>query len=338
MRNLQNLLTGFVAVGAATAMLLPGAAAAQDASPRVTPHANGYNIHSFPTINREGALVLPADTGPLVYNGGPVMQGGVTPFVIFWVPPKLQSGGATSMSAHYQTVQKNMLGDYSAHGIDNNNTQYYQVVGTKTTYIQNKGAATATSYLDTNSFPASGCKDKDTPGGCITDAQLQTEIKRVMTLKGWTGGLNKMFFVFTSSGEGSCFDASGTSCAYTQYCAYHGFFLGGSTGTTPIIYANEPYGDLTNCQAPGTPSPNGDAVADTAATSASHELTEAITDPELNAWFTAQGNEIGDLCAYNYGLFYNWDGGNANQMWNGRFYMLQTEFDNNQLSCVQLGP
>jgi hypothetical protein len=64
---------------------------------------------------------------------------------------------------------------------------------------------------------------------------------------------------------------------------------------------------------------------------ASHEFTEAITDPELNAWFTAQGNEIGDhLCAYDYGLFYNWDGGNANQMWNSRFYMLQTEYDNNQ--------
>ena len=33
-------------------------------------------------------------------------------------------------------------------------------------------------------------------------------------------------------------------------------------------------------------------VADAAATSASREFAEAITDPELNAWFTAQGNEI----------------------------------------------
>jgi hypothetical protein len=59
---------------------------------------------------------------------------------------------------------------------------------------------------------------------------------------------------------------------------------------------------------------------------ASHELTEAVTDPELNAWYTSQGNEIGDLCAYNYGTN-SWDSAKANQMWNGRFYELQMEFD-----------
>ena len=32
------------------------------------------------------------------------MQGGATPYLIFWVPAKLQNGKATTMSAHYQTV------------------------------------------------------------------------------------------------------------------------------------------------------------------------------------------------------------------------------------------
>ena len=106
-----------------------------------------------------------------------------------------------------------------------------------------------------------------------------------------------------------------------------------------MVYANEPYGDLNNCQVAGT------AVAEQRPSCRCRrrlrpatKFTEAITDPELNSWFTAQGNEIGDLCAYDYGLFNNWDGGNANQMWNGRFYMLQTEYDNNQLGCVQVGP
>jgi len=337
MRNSWKTLASFIMVVAMTGLLLPAAAVAQNGSSQLTPHTDGNNIHIFPTINSKRALALPLDSGPLLYNGGPVMQNGVTPYVIFWVPPTLQSGGATSMSAHYQTVQKNMLGDYSAHGIDNNNTQYYQQLNFtgKISYIQNKGATAAITYVDTNPFPASGCTDSATPLNCITDAQLQAEIRRVMTLKGWTGGLTKMFFVFTSSGEGSCFDSSNVSCAYVQYCAYHGAFL---SGTTPIIYANEPYGDTSVCQASGIPTPNGDAVADAAATAASHELTEAITDPELDAWFTSQGNEIGDLCAYNYGSSYPWDSGNANQMWNGHFYMLQTEFDNNTLSCVQVGP
>jgi len=332
-----KVLGGSVAVLAAMA-LLNGAMLAQDGPTRATPRTNGHNIHVFPTASLKASAAL-ADTGPLVYHGGPVMQNGVTPYAIFWVPAKLQNGATTAISAHYQTVQKNVLGDYMAHGIDNNNTQYTQQInftGPKT-YIQNKGSAVI-SYIDTNPFPASGCVDTVTPGNCITDAQLQAEITRVMTLKAWTGGLNKIFFVFTSSGEGSCADSTNAQCSYTYYCGYHSYFLGGLTGTTPIIYANGPYGNLTNCQAPGTPSPNSDAVADAAATLASHELTEAITDPELDAWYTAQGNEIGDLCAYDYGLYYNWDGGKANQMWNGHFYMLQTEFDNNQLTCTQIGP
>jgi hypothetical protein len=152
-------------------------------------------------------------------------------------------------------------------------------------------------------------------------------------LKGWTGGLNKMFLVFTSSGEGSCFDSSSSQCAYTYYCAYHSYI----GGTTPVVYGNEPFGDPNYCQVGGTPSPNNDPQADTAATAASHELTEAVTDPELNAWYTSLGNEIGDLCAYNYGTN-SWDSAKANQMWNGRFYELQMEFDNHNGACVQVGP
>ena len=178
----------------------------------------------------------------------------VTTYAIFWVPAKLQNGGATSMTAHYQTVQSNLLRDYAGHGIDNNNTQYYQVTGTGTKqYIQNKGGFGG-SFVDTDPYPASGCSDTATPGNCITDAQLETEVQKVMALKGWTGGLTKMFLVFTSSGEGSCFDSSGSSCAYAEYCAYHSFI----DTSTPVVYGNEPFGNPSVCQAPGTPSPNAD--------------------------------------------------------------------------------
>ena len=66
-----------------------------------------------------------------------------------------------------------------------------------------------------------------------------------MTANGWTGGLNKLFMLFTSSGEGSCFDSTGNDCAYSDkvsgYCGYHSYIA----GTPPIIYANEPYGNPT---------------------------------------------------------------------------------------------
>lgn len=310
----------------AISLLLQITATAQDGTPR----SGGNNIHIFPTVNH--APVLPP-AGPLNYNGGPVMQPGASTFAIFWVPPKLQNGNPTGMTAHYQGVQKQMLTDYPGHSIGTNNTQYFQVVGGATQYIQNKGGL-AGFFVDTAAYPASGCSDSATPGNCITDAQVQAEVTKVMGIKGWTAALNHMFLVFTSSGEGSCFDSSSTTCAYVQYCAYHGFF---GPAATPTIYGNEPFGDLAVCQVPGTPSPTGDPLADAVASIATHELTEATTDPELDAWFDSSGNEIGDLCNFNYGPL-TWDGGKANQMWNGHFYVLQMEFDNHAGGCVQVGP
>jgi hypothetical protein len=334
---MKNRLAGcvkFATVFATITLLMFSVAAAQEASSRLTVRSqDGHIAHIFPS--RRVAPALPADAGPLIYHGGnpPVMQASVAVYTIFWVPAKLQNGRATSLTAHYQTVENNMLKDYPAHGIDNNNTQYYQTTATGAKqYIQNKGSFGGT-LIDTDPYPASGCSDAATPGNCITDAQLETELQTVMTAHGWTGGLGKIFMVFTSTGEGSCFDSTSSACAYTEYCAYHSYIA----GTTPIIYSNEPFGLASACQEPGTPSPNSDAAADTASTAASHELTEAITDPELNAWFTAQGNEIGDLCAYNYGPN-TFDSAKANQQWNAHFYELQTEFSNHTKSCVRVGP
>jgi hypothetical protein len=327
MKNVLKLVAGLVVMG----LLTYASAGAQDASPLT----NGKTFHAFPTV-QEHMNAAPPPPQPLLYHtGGPVMQTGVQLFSIFWVPPKLQNGNPTSLTAHYESIQNRMLADYPAHGLDNNNTQYYQIIAGVTKYIQNKGSGT-TSFVDTNPYPASGCSDAVTPGNCITDAQLAAEVARVMTLKGWTGGLNKMYFVYTSTGEGSCFDSSSSECAYTAYCAYHSYFV---SGTTPVVYANMPYADPTYCYSPGTgqTSPNGDIPADAAANVSSHELTEAITDPELNAWFDSTGAEIGDICAWSFGKL-TWDANKANEMWNGHFYTLQTEYDNHSASCVQVGP
>jgi hypothetical protein len=335
MRKVFRLVAGIAPVGAAMAGLLAlqGSAWAQGESQLMVTDGE-HKAHIFPTVDLAAQLSrYPSDPGPLVYHaGGVIMNGNTAFYAIYWIPAHLQNGGATSLPSHYQTVESDLLHDYGGHGIGNNNTQYYQTISGTTTYIQNKANISST-YVDTHAYPSSGCNDTFTPGNCITDAQIQTEIKRVMSLKGWTGGLGKMFLLFTSSGEGSCFDSSGASCAYTQYCAYHSFI----SGSTPIVYGNEPYGELSVCQVPGTPSPNGDPAADTASTSASHEMSEAITDPELDAWYTAQGNEIGDLCAYNYGTN-SYDSSKANQHWNAHYFELQMEYDNHHRACEQVGP
>ena len=301
------------------------------------------HAHIFPSvpylaaINRAKAAVGFQDIGPLVYHaGGSVMTGDIRFYVIFWLPAHLQNGGATSMPAFYQTVLKNMVANYGGHSLSAINTQYYQTISSRTTYIDGNGLLGG-AVVDTGAYPARTCNDSATPGNCLTDAQIQAKIKSVMTAHGWKGGMNKMFLLFTSSGMGSCYNAG--SCAYTQYCAYHGHF---TFNSLPVIYGNEPYGNASACLG-SNGRPNGaDGIVDAAATAASHEMSEAITDPLLNAWFTASGNENGDLCAYNYGTN-NYDGGKANQSWAGHFFDLQQEYSNHAFTtagdgCIQVGP
>jgi hypothetical protein len=339
MRKLTRYVASLAIVGLAMAPLLRTSALAQESkSPLSVAADDGSSIHIFPTVDGATTLApLLAPTGPLEYFGGSVMVN-PTIYAIFWDPPTLQTGAPTSMSATYPPIVKRTLRDYPGHGIDNNNTQYFQIVSGITTYIHNTGTWGG-AFVDTSPYPASVCTDPQTPGNCLTNTQLQHEIKKVLALKGWTGGINHLFLLFTSEGEGSCISSSSTVCAYNPpngYCGYHSAFF--NAVGTPIIYTNQPYGELTHCQAPSIPSPNGDALADAAASIAAHEVTESITDPlPGSGWVTASGNEIGDLCAYNYGIL-TWASGNANQMWNGDFFALQQMFDNHVGGCVQVGP
>ena len=265
----------------------------------------------------------------LIYNGGPVMNSSVT-YAIFWEPATLQDGNSTQVSATYNSLLENYFGDIGGSGVYGNNTQYYDGTG----HIANNSTFGG-AWTDTSAYPTSQCTDTATPQDCVTDAQVQAEVSRAMAANNWTSGPTHMFFVFTSSGEGSCFDTSSTACAFTQFCAYHGFFS--DSNNQPIIYANMPYTG-TNLDACGvTSSPNNDFDADSTINVTSHEHMEAVTDPQLNAWYDAQGNEIGDKCAWNFGTP-SLDNGNANVQWNSHFYLVQQEWSNAISDCTLSSP
>jgi hypothetical protein len=70
-------------------------------------------------------------------------------------------------------------------------------------------------------------------------------------------------------------------------------------------------------------------------------MIEAATDPLLNAWYDASGNEIGDLCAYNYGANSWTNPANsiaASEFTNGWYWEDQMMYSNHSASCVPSGP
>jgi PKD repeat protein len=116
-----------------------------------------------------------------------------------------------------------------------------------------------------------------------------------------------------------------------------------------VIYASQPFPVYESStgytcspeSGPGIQSPNGDVAADVEISPVSHEMNEAITDPEGFAWYDSSYNENGDDCAYIYGSgFGGAAGARYNQTINGGHYFVQEEFSNadyvpNTSGCIQ---
>jgi len=260
----------------------------------------------------------------LSYHGGPVMRTNHS-YAIYWSP-----SGAAGYSTSYQSVTDRFLGDVAADSGKTGNvyfsdTQYYDGTGS-IAYNSTFGG----SVLDTNAYPANGCRDSYT-SVCLSDSQLRAEIDRVVTAQGWPRGTGAVYFLLTPRNVGSCY---GSSCAYSYYCAYHSSF---GSGNSLTLYANQPYAAYVAAACGSGQHPNNDAADDTINV-ASHEHNEAITDPLGNAWYDNRGYENGDKCAWNFGSSLGSTGsGQYNQLINGHGYYLQQEWSNASSRCVLTG-
>jgi hypothetical protein len=305
------------AVCAASAVSVSSALAA----PPTPSHPAGKELGVVPARGKAGKL---GTSQNLTYHNGPVMHTNKV-YAIYWVPP------GYTVDSGYESLINRYFGDVAAANGQTSNvyysdTQYYDTTGSIA-----YASSFAGSYVDTSPLPASGCKDSYT-SVCVTDAQLQSEITRVIKANGWTPNSSTEFFMFTAKGIGSCDGSS--SCAFSQYCAYHSWIGSGSTAT---VYANMPYADTVPAACDAGQHPNNDD-ADATINVTSHEHNESITDEQGSAWFDRRGYEDGDKCAWNFGTALGSDGyGQYNQVINGHDYYLQQEWSNHSSGCVLQG-
>ena len=296
---------------AAAAMLLPQAAV-QASSGSVTASAAGHRVH---LVLPRGATHAASSSNNLAYNGGPVEASGSTNYAIFWEPALTAS--TNSVSPTYNSLITRFFQDIGGSSLYGVATQYYQTVGGTTTNIANSSTFGG-AYVDTSIYP----------GPALTDSEIQSEVTKVMALKGWTGGIGHEFFVFTAKNEVSC---AGVECSNAVFCAYHGSF---TSGSQEILYADQPYTGTTpvGCETPT--SPNNDLDADSTINVVSHELMETVTDPSVGnsnyAWVDSSGNEIGDKCNFTFGAT-NAQG--ADLVANGHPYIVQQEWSNKVSGC-----
>ena len=300
-RALLTLVLPAIMMALAALTFLPLSASAASAPAT----AKSSKVHFFWSSNSShSARVTPFAGSNLNYYGGAVQYGTTTAYAIYWEPTHNVSSGYHSLINRY-------FGDVGGSGLYHNNTQYKDSSGRYPS-----GSSFGGSWIDTASYPESPLLDSD----------IQNEVSRALSVKGWTASSNHIFFVFTEAYQDLCFDSSYSQCASNAFCAYHSYF-GSNT-----IYAAMPYAATFSCY-PGS-SPNNDD-ADQTINVTSHEQMEAATDPLLNAWYDSSGSEIGDKCAWNFGTR-NSSGGDVT--WNGHSYIVQKEWDNRVTGCVLTGP
>jgi hypothetical protein len=123
-------------------------------------------------------------------------------------------------------------------------------------------------------------------------------------------------------------DVTASSGFCTQYCGWH--TAGTLRASNDIKYAF--IGNAARCPSSceaQTTSPNGNAGADAMASITSHELEEAVTDPNLNAWYDSRGQENADKCAWTFGTtFTAANGSKYNVMFNNVSYLIQRNWVN----------
>ena len=270
----------------------------------------------------------------LNYHGGPVEKT-TTNYAIFWEPY------GSTVSPNFNSLNQRLFTDVGASSLYGMMTQYYQISNNQRQFIQQQS-----TFSSANVFVDQGFYTSQILG----DGDIQAEVTHAMSVKGWTAGVGKEFFVFTAQGQKTC--TAYNYCSVAQFCAYHDEF---TNNGSVVLYAMMPYLDANaagcNSATVGTSSPNNDPAADNVMTAVSHELFETITDPRPQtsiAWcdnlYTpvffgifgatcgsqSKGGEIGDKCNQQFGTRMP-DGSDISI--NGHPYILQQEYSNRANGC-----
>jgi len=247
-------------------------------------------------IANPGGAVPPS---PITYHGGPVMLGTTNVYLI-WYGDWAEDRAAQNLIPEFVT----RVGGTKWFNI---NTTYNNKAGQRVTNaVHYAGHAANTSTYKT-----------------LNDANVQSVVTNAIDSGALPKDAHGVYFVLTAP------DVKETSGFCSKYCGWHTHM---SLNGTDIKYAfvGNPSRQCANaCEAQTTRSPNGDAGTDGMVSTIAHELSEAVTDPDLNAWFDSAGDENADKCAWQFGaMFAATNGASANVNVGTRQWLIQENWVN----------
>ncbi len=231
----------------------------------------------------------PQGSNGINYHGGPVMLGTVPVYYIWY-------GNWSGNSA--MNLLPTLVTDLSGSGYEHINTTYYN--GSS----QHVAGTMSMAGQSTDSYSL---------GSSLSDANIQSIVAAQCPSLG-NCDPNAFYIVLTSA------DVNETSGFCTQYCGWH---THGNINGKDIKYSfvGNPDRCPSACEEQTASSPNNNTGADGMASIIAHESEEAISDPDLNAWYDRQGAENADKCAWTFGTestatngsLYNFTGASGKQ-------------------------
>ncbi len=249
---------------------------------------------------RAAGTASPSINDFVTYHNGPVITKPAI-YLIFW---GYQKYGDPDGVAKLLTLYTQNIG---GSGHDNIETQYYEIVGSKKTYITNPKKELGGAWNDDSPVPKSP-----------TDQDIAAEALKSLThFKYDANGL----YVVATPHQHSEAGFGPHWCSYHSYAYYQ---------TTELLaYVNIPYMPDAGkqCGSNFIKPPPGESGTDEGVTiMAGHEYGETITDPEPFSGWNGVSGEIGDACAWH---------NIANITFSGKPFTTQPMLSNATESCVQ---
>jgi len=236
----------------------------------------------------------------ILYHGGPVMAASTNVYVVYY----------GNFTANQHSILDTFLQNVGGSGAFNVNTEYFDAQNQFVQNILNYSPATD-SYDDAYSM-----------GTSLSGSFATTILQNAVSGGHLPADVNGIYLLTVSPD---------VKLPKSVWCAYHSHSSAIVTGED-IKYAlapDPPASILSSCSGNlatfhDTTSPNGDVGMDEVVDSLIHELSETVTDPDINAWYTSGGEEVGDLCNFVYGTtFLAPNGSHANHTFGNRNYLAQ---------------
>ncbi len=260
------------------------------------PDGKGAHAKGLPP-GQANKSAKPTGQNGILYNGGPVITGTTNVYYIWY------GNWGTNTAINILTNLAQSIGG----------SAYFNI---NTTYYNGSNA-----HVSNSVHYAGSTTDGYSRGTSLSDSAVQGVVSDAISSGRLPKDTNAVYFVLTSA------DVTASSGFCTQYCGWH---THGTISGSDIKYSfvGNPDRCPSSC-AQQTTGPNDNAGADGMASIIAHELEEAVTDPDLNAWYDHRGQENADKCAWTFGTQSTAaNGSKYNVTLGGKNYLIQQNWVN----------